>query len=145
MIFFANVSRIRGPSFSKRRMFRIFGYPDAILSECFECCFENRRMSRAKSLSIAEFCECIRNWHPTSLGCESLKHSQNSAIDKDFARDIRRFSKQHSKHSLKIASRWPKIQNIRLSEKFGPRIFETFAKNIIRSSKKTIYSCPRNV
>ena len=102
-------------------------------------------MSRAKSLSIAEFCACFRLSHPNEVGCQFLKHSQNSAIDKDFARDIRRFSKQHSKHSLKIASGLPKIRNIRLSEKLGPRIFETFAKNIIRSSKNSIHSCPRNV
>ena len=102
-------------------------------------------MSRAKSLSMAEFCECFRLSHPNEVGCQFLTHSQNSAIDRDFARDIRLFSKQHSKHSLKIASGWPKIRNIRLSEKLGTRILETFAKNIIRSSKNSIHSCHRNV
>ena len=98
MIFIANVSNNRCPSFSERRMFRIFGRPDLILSECFECCLEKHRMSRAKCLSIAEFYECFGLLHPNEVGCQILKHSQNSAIDRRFARDICAFLERCSKH-----------------------------------------------
>ena len=104
-----------------------------------------RHEPRTSNIQPHELHECFRVWHPTSWGCKSPTHSQNSAIDKHFARDIRCFSKQHSKHTLKIKSGRPKIRNIRLSEKLGQRLFETFAIKIIRSSKNSRHSCPPDI
>ena len=118
MIFFANVSKIRGPSFSERRMFRIFGHPDAILSECFECCFGNRRTSRAKSLSIAEF-KISTHSRPRNVRSDQRpKHSSKKSSDRaKIQYNTFEFSKslipENSKHSQNKSFRRAKIRYIR--------------------------------